>query len=104
MFGFIKNILGQEDDSRLTEALQSGAFLVDVRTPAEFSGGSVKGAVNIPLDRLASQISKFKGKQSIVVFCRSGNRSSMAKNILEQNGVQHVVNGGSLFNVEKHIG
>ena len=70
-------------------------FYVDVRTPAEFDQGSVKGAVNIPLDQIEKQLVKFKGKKNIVVFCRSGNRSSQAKIILEQNGITNVSNGGS---------
>jgi|UPI0004B96905 rhodanese-related sulfurtransferase len=70
-------------------------FYVDVRTPAEFVQGSVKGAVNIPLDQIEKQLVKFKGKKNIVVFCRSGNRSSQAKTILEQNGITNVSNGGS---------
>jgi rhodanese-related sulfurtransferase len=68
---------------------------VDVRTPAEFAQGSVKGAVNIPLDQIEKQLAKFKGKKNIVVFCRSGSRSSKAKAILEQNGIINVTNGGS---------
>ena len=70
-------------------------FYVDVRTPAEFAQGSVKGAVNIPLDQIEKQLAKFKGKKNIVVFCRSGSRSSQAKAILKQNGITNVTNGGS---------
>jgi phage shock protein E len=76
-------------------------FFVDVRTPGEFSQGSVTGAVNIPLDQVPSRISEFKGKEEIVVFCRSGNRSGQAKAILEQNGITNVVNGGSWEDVKK---
>lgn len=101
MFGIFKNLFVQTDNNQLTEAIKDGAFLVDVRTPAEFSGGSVKGAVNIPLDKVPSQLSKFKNKKSIVVFCRSGNRSSQAKRILEQNGFQNVINGGAWENVKQ---
>lgn len=97
--GFFSIIFGKTDNSQLTEAIKNGAFLVDVRTPAEFSAGSVKGAVNIPLDKVTSQLSEFKGKKSIIVFCRSGNRSGQAKNILEQNGFQNVINGGTWQNV-----
>ena len=76
-----------------------GAFLVDVRTAAEFKEGSVTGAVNIPLDSVTSHFSTFNGKENIIVFCRSGNRSGQAKAILEQNGFSNVVNGGTLQNV-----
>lgn len=72
-----------------------GTFLVDVRTPAEFEEGSAQGAINIPLDRIPYELDQFKGKEHIVVFCRSGNRSGQAKYILEQNGFKNVTNGGT---------
>lgn len=101
IMGLFGNIFGQPDNSQLSQAIKDGAFLVDVRSPAEFSGGSVKGAVNIPLDVVPSQLAKFKGKNGIVVFCRSGGRSGSAKGILEENGFQNVINGGTWNNVEK---
>lgn len=95
MFSGIKNMFSRQDDSNLQHYIQEGAFLVDVRTPMEFAEGNVKGSVNIPLDQLTSQLSRFRDKKSIVVFCRSGSRSGMAKSILEQNGFKNVINGGS---------
>lgn len=100
--GFFSTLFGT-NNGRLIEAIHNGAFLVDVRTASEFSGGSVKGAVNIPLDGLPSKLSKFKGKKSIVVFCRSGIRSGQAKRILERNGFQDVINGGTWQNVNRII-
>ncbi len=95
MFEIFKNMFAPADNSQLAKTIREGAFLVDVRTPGEFSSGSVKGAVNIPLDKISSQLPKFRGKKSIVVFCRSGSRSGQAQNILKQNGFQNVVNGGT---------
>lgn len=77
------------------------AFLVDVRTPAEFSEGSAKGAVNIPLNEVQKRIQEFQGKEHIVVFCRSGARSAQAKRILEQNGITNVSNGGTWLDVDR---
>ncbi|KGN91024.1 sulfurtransferase [Porphyromonas crevioricanis] len=99
MFGLFKNLFGQPDNNRLAQAIQEGAYLVDVRTPGEFASGSVRGAVNIPLDQIQAQIDKFKDKKTIVVFCRSGGRSSQAKSILERNGFDNVINGGTWENV-----
>lgn len=81
----------------------SDAFLVDVRTKKEFDSGSVPNAVNIPLQELNSKLSEFEGKENIIVFCRSGNRSGKAKKILDQNGFQNVTNGGSWKNVLSKI-
>lgn len=99
--GFFSSMFGTPDNTKLANAIKEGAFLVDVRSPGDFSSGSVKGAVNIPLDNLQQQLTKFKGKQNIVVFCRSGNRSSMAKSMLTQNGYSNVVDGGTWQNVNK---
>lgn len=94
--GFFSLFTKKNDNEELKEALQGGCFLVDVRTAAEFRSGSAQGAINIPVDVLSSQISKFKGKKRIVVFCQSGGRSGSAKSILERNGFTNVINGGSV--------
>lgn len=99
--GLLSALFGNKDNGKLAEAVKGGACLVDVRTPGEFSTGSVKGAMNIPLDSLHTQLTKLKGKQNIVVFCRSGARSGQAKLILEQAGFQNVVNGGPWQDVNR---
>ena len=103
MLGLFKKILGI-NSPRLSDLIQVDSFLVDVRTSGEFSGGSVQGAVNIPLNQIQKQIATFKNKKNIVVFCASGVRSSQAKRILEQNGIQNVINGGSWRAVYKVVG
>ncbi|MEQ1554378.1 MAG: rhodanese-like domain-containing protein [Ferruginibacter sp.] len=98
--GFFSNLFGGSNNNEAVKlAMDNGAFLVDVRGQFEFEAGSAKGAVNIPLDKIPSQIAKFKNKKSIVVFCRSGNRSAQAKIILAQNGITNVTNGGTWHNV-----
>ncbi len=97
------NILKGSNASNLSEIINSNTFLVDVREDFEFASGSVKGAVNIPLSQLPNQINKFKGKQNIVVFCRSGNRSSQAKSFLESKGINNVFNGGSVNDVMPYV-
>lgn len=79
------------------------SFIVDVRTPREFKGGSAPGAVNIPLNQVSNSIDQFKGKESIVVFCMSGARSGKAKTILENNGIKNVLNGISKSKVTKNL-
>ena len=103
MFGIFKNLFNQGSSENLETLISEGAFLVDVRTPTEFSGGSVNGAVNIPLDQVPSQLAKFKDKKHIIVFCKSGNRGSQAKSILEQNGFTNVTNGGTWQNVNQFV-
>jgi|JI9StandDraft_1071089.scaffolds.fasta_scaffold206198_4 phage shock protein E len=103
MFGIFKNIFSNSDTTQIKDIISKGAFLVDVRTPAEFAEGHVNGSINIPLDQVQNQLAKFKGKENIVVFCRSGNRSSQAKSILEQNGFTNVTNGGTWQEVNQII-
>ncbi len=100
---FFKELFGGRATADLKGIIEAGAFLVDVRTPGEFAEGHVKGSVNIPLDRVQTQLAKFKNKKNIIVFCRSGGRSSQAKSILEQNGFTNVVNGGTWNNVGQYV-
>lgn len=102
MLGFLKNLFGGRSE-RLLEAVQSGAVLIDVRSPDEFSSGNVKGSANIPLDRLSGQIRKLDKNKTIIVFCASGVRSASAKSILERNGFTNVINGGGWKNVQSVI-
>lgn len=101
MFEIFKNLFTKTDGNSLSEILSDNPFLVDVRSREEFNSGSCKGAVNIPVDQIQNQLSKFKDKKNIVVFCRSGMRSSQAKSILEKNGVVNVTNGGGFENVHR---
>ncbi|MBL7788851.1 MAG: rhodanese-like domain-containing protein [Chitinophagales bacterium] len=87
----------------MSEKLKEGAYLVDVRTPQEFDAGHVKGSTNIPLDRIPNSLNQLKGKKNIIVFCRSGNRSSQAKSILERNGFTNVINGGTWQAVNEKV-
>lgn len=75
--------------------IESGAYLVDVRTPEEFAEGHVNASVNIPLDQIAQHIEELRGKSHVIVFCRSGARSGMARTILLQAGIENVTNGGT---------
>ena len=69
MFGILTNLFGQGNNENLATLINDGAFLVDVRTPQEFAEGNVKGSANIPLDKVQSQLAKFKDKKHIIVFC-----------------------------------
>lgn len=104
MFNLLKKIFGSAPEQDLGALISEGAFLVDVRSAMEFAHGHVKGSVNIPLDTIPSQLANFKGKKNIIVFCRSGNRSSQAKMYLEQQGFTNVVNGGTWQYVKNFAG
>jgi len=73
-----------------------GAFVLDVREPAEWADGHIPGATLIPLGELASRIGELDRDQRIVVVCRSGNRSAEGRDILLGAGFPSVtsVEGG----------
>jgi len=62
------------------------SFIVDVRTPQEFSAGSIPGAVNIPVDDLRSRLGQLPRDRQIAVYCQVGQRGYLATRILLQNG------------------
>lgn len=103
MINLLKRLFGTEAKPDLKLLIDEGAYLVDVRTPQEYAQSKVKGSVNIPLDSILNQLAKFKDRKHIIVFCRSGNRSSQAKSILERSGFSNVVNGGTLDNVKQFV-
>lgn len=80
----------------LKKAIIAGAKIIDVRTPEEFKMGHIAGSVNIPLIDIPSRMHELKNlNETLVLCCVTGNRSGQAAYFLEQNGLQHVLNGGS---------
>lgn len=78
------------------QAIDKGALLIDVRTAGEFEAGHLESAINIPYEQaglLQKAAGDDKGKQ-VVVYCRSGRRSSIAKQTLNEAGYTNVINGG----------
>lgn len=71
------------------------AQLVDVRTPEEFAMSQLPGAVNLPLHEihLAAE-AKLDKTLPVIVFCRSGQRSMMAMQLLQSLGFDAVYNMG----------
>lgn len=63
-------------------------FILDVRTPAEFSSGHIPGAINIPLDQVdPSKISSLAGSREVVTVCQAGGRSSRCYQALRNAGI-----------------
>ena len=65
--------------------------MIDVREPAEWASGHVAGVKHIPLGQLAERIGELDPSQETIVICRSGNRSGLACELLEEKGF-NVVN------------
>ncbi|ARK28836.1 rhodanese-like domain-containing protein [Halalkalibacter krulwichiae] len=73
-------------------------FFIDVRESNEYIEGHIDGMVNIPLSTLGEHTDLIPKGDTIVIICRSGNRSFQAANILKDLGYQDLVNvkGGML--------
>lgn len=71
-------------------------LLLDVRTPAEFAGGHIPTAVNIPYDEVAGRIRSVGKDAMIIVYCASGYRASLAAQTLSRLGYTNVANFGAV--------
>ncbi len=85
------------------ELIDQGALILDVRTPAEYRTGNIKGSMNISAEQVPATVSDFiKMKKTIITVCRSGARSGMAADYLRSAGVD-VHNGGAWNSLQKRI-
>lgn len=77
-------------DADQTHARLAELTVVDVRTPGEYAGGHVPGALNVPLDRLDRAVPALKeaaARGELVIVCQSGNRSRTACDRLTAHGI-----------------
>ena len=84
---------GPDRTEEVAVALGAGAAIVDVRSPAEFAGGHVRGAVNIPVGELGARLAEVPVDRLVVVYCASGIRSAQGARVLRLAG-RTVVDGG----------
>ena len=87
----------------MTEAQQWMAengdyILLDVRTPEEYAAGYIPGAINLPVETIGEQpVEALPNKeQTILVYCRSGNRSKKAAGKLVQQGYTAIIEIGGI--------
>ena len=86
MLPFFKKLFTSNYETLSGEAFQKqykttrGAVLIDVRTPAEFSGGSIRGArnINVVSPSFKNAIQTLDKEKTYFIFCRSGARSRNA--------------------------
>ncbi|PID31254.1 hypothetical protein CR983_01990 [Candidatus Saccharibacteria bacterium] len=103
---FWTNLRRADDASQLsyetiTTDVDSGAKLLDVRTPSEYAAGHADVAELWPLQALEKgELPDVDPATKLYVYCRSGNRSSQATKILRDNGYRNVVDLGGLRDIE----
>lgn len=71
-------------------------YILDVRTEEEYNESHIEGAVLIPVQELESMLDILPQDIPIVVYCRSGNRSRTAAEILVNNGFDMVYDMGGI--------
>ena len=69
-------------------------LILDVRTPSEYYSEHIKNAKLIPLYQLQQRILELKEYKNkpILIYCRSGNRSAVASEILIEQGFNNLYN------------
>lgn len=77
---------------------QEPLVVIDVRSPAEFGGGAVHGAVNVPLGVLEWRIRELAPRRDtpLALYCASGARSGLACQLLQRLGYANAFNAGGL--------
>ncbi len=88
----------QEAQQRaLTLVANGGALLVDVRSAEEVAGGRLDGAIHIPHPEIVAGLTKrgISKDSTVVLYCRSGNRSGIAAKALTEAGFSQVINAGA---------
>jgi len=100
--GFFSALFGRKK-SNISDYLDRGAIILDVRTKTEYNEGAIVGCTHIPLQQLSVRLSEItKEKKPIITYCAAGVRSKTAAKILRKNGVD-AVNGGSMKSLQKRL-
>lgn len=82
------------------------AVVIDVRTAEEFATGHIAGAINLPYEQIGKTIQTVKGLKKdspILLYCRSGRRSAIARNTLTQQGYRQILDGGSMDTLARQL-
>ncbi|MFC2159368.1 rhodanese-like domain-containing protein [Actinomycetota bacterium] len=71
-------------------------LIVDVRTIEEYNSGHLEGALLLPVQELEDRLNELPMDKPIIVYCRSGNRSRTAAEILVNNGFKQIYDMGGI--------
>ncbi|MFM6962963.1 MAG: FAD-dependent oxidoreductase [Micrococcales bacterium] len=92
MAGYVgNNVLHETTPSiqwhELSDALATGAQLIDVRTTSENSAGAIAGSILIPVDELRDHVDEI-ARENVIVHCAVGQRGHTATQILRSHGIE----------------
>ena len=66
------------------------SILLDVRTPAEYAEGFIKGAINAPHTDTKKILATVSKDDTIILYCRSGRRVGIVAEMLNEEGYQNI--------------
>jgi rhodanese-related sulfurtransferase len=84
--GFFSRANDVEASSVAERLADRSVVVVDVRQPAEWRRGHIRGSLNLPLPQLATQLQRLPEDATIVAVCASGHRSAAATRTLQRAG------------------
>jgi rhodanese-related sulfurtransferase len=76
------------DRAEARKLIEDGAQLIDVRADHEWDAGRIAGATHMPLAELAERAGEIDRERPVVLYCRGGNRSTMAAAALAESGYE----------------
>ena len=79
---------GQREVSReeAEKLIEDGAQLIDVRADHEWEVGRISGAEHVELNELSARAGEIDRDRPVILYCRGGNRSTMATEALAAAG------------------
>ena len=85
--------------------LLAKTVIIDVRTTAEYAQDHVDGALNIDYTLIGRDIAKAQVAKddTVILYCRSGNRSGAAQQTLKSMGFSNVENYGGINEARKRL-
>ena len=93
----LHGVFKQVHVSEVRGLVESGAYIVDVRTPGEFAAGHLKGAVNIPLGELRQRAGEIPKDRPVYLHCRTSQRSYNGIMALKGRGFENLYNISGSF-------
>lgn len=81
-------------DAATVKAVQGrdDVVVLDVREQAEYDAGRIPGVKLIPMSEIANRLSEIPKDKTVIVTCRSGNRSSQVAEYLRRQGYTNIHN------------
>ncbi len=78
--------------------LAAKEWLIDVRTPEEFTISHLPSAVNLPYEQIVPALARLEASKAdtLYLYCHSGRRAGIARDELTRAGYQHVESLGGM--------